>query len=202
MWPWSGHVFLLHQPCTRRLSWGKHYYMHSQQLLNLCKPSLCPGAPPQALWRTAAGPVFCWLLRPFFHHFLHPCHLSPLHHYKVMPERNRWFLGRNLAPSRLFVITAIVFNLKDFSSHWNHWFVELQQYCWSLQFAYITNQKYVWGGGTTWAISILGRPPAFIKFSETKLLIICFIKIFLPLHSPLVPPPTPFCLHSQAAIQF
>lgn len=84
-------TFPLNEPCAMRLSIGKHY-MHPQQLLNLCKPSLRPGAPSGS--RKNCCGCFLLTVEALFHHFLVPCHLSPLHHYKVMPERKEQVVPR------------------------------------------------------------------------------------------------------------
>ena len=65
--------------------------MHSQQLLNLCKPSLCAHGHPLRLSEELLRVLFFLLtVEALFHHFcLALCHLSPLHHYTVMPERKK-----------------------------------------------------------------------------------------------------------------
>lgn len=69
-----------------RLSIGKHI-MHSQQLLDLCKPSLCTPGAPSGSREKCCGCLFLLTVEALFHHLLVPCHLSSLHHYKVMPKR-------------------------------------------------------------------------------------------------------------------
>lgn len=95
MWPWPGRVFPLDQPCTVRLSIGKHYYALSATALSMQAFPVCPRAPPQALWRTA-GPVFlCWLEAPFSS-LLGPLPSCPAFTITkwCLKGRNRLFLGR------------------------------------------------------------------------------------------------------------
>lgn len=145
--------------CATRLSVGKHYYASSATAQSMQACPVCPRAPPQALGRTAVGVVFSsWLLRPLFTTSWSLAIFPLLGITKFcLKGRNRLFLDRNLAPSRLLYLHSCPLSLKTSP-------VSLEPLICgtatillkSLQFSGITDQKYVWGGvGATWSISVL-----------------------------------------------